>query len=346
MSKFNVLELASRIPDEASAYRYLEDLRWGDTPVCAHCDGENVTYLNPENGTSRKTRTGAVSQRRVWKCRDCRKQFSVLTNTIMHGTKIPVRTWVFVIYEMCACKNGIAAREIERRYGVTPKSAWFMLHRIREAMKSDGLDLLGGEGHVVVADETFIGGKAKNRHKTKSADAGTPVPIAPGERNPNPVADKTAVLSLIDTETGEVRSRIVPDVTGATLRKAIADQVHMGRSTLHTDQSQSYKLVAGEFAAHETVNHNQDEYVRYTPEGVVTSNQAENFFSQLKRSLDGTHHHVSRKHLSRYLGEFDFRYSTRSLSDLERTEALAVNLTGRRLTYRPLVGIDAGRDAG
>src|SRR5215212_2267727 len=129
----------ARLRSEAEAYEYLEGLRWGSKPVCAHCQSERVYFLKPSNGFGRRTRTGSVSERRVWKCGACRKQFSVLTGTIFHGTKIPLRTWLFVVYEMCASKNGVAAREIERKYELTPKTAWFMLHRIREAMRRDPL---------------------------------------------------------------------------------------------------------------------------------------------------------------------------------------------------------------
>jgi transposase-like protein len=335
MEKMTMTRLAELIPDEASAYKFLEQSRWKGTPMCPHCHSTEVTHIRPENGTDkRRTRTGAMSARRVWQCNGCRKQFSVLTGTVMHGTKISVRIWVMVMFEFAANKNGIAAREVERRYGLSPRSAWHLLHRIREAMGNEVLTMLGGEGHVIVADETFIGGSVKNMHKVHSE----PVQIVPGEgaRRPSPFANKTAVLTLIDTDTGESRSRVVPDVTGASLRKAIADQVLMSRSTLHTDESKSYNLVAGEFAAHESVNHSADEYVRYTPEGIVTSNQAENFFSQLKRSLDGTHHHVSRKHLARYLAEFDYRYSTRTMTDTERFAELMDRTEGIRLAYRPL----------
>jgi len=165
-NEFSIPELA-RIGTEAEAYEFLEALRWADGPVCPHCASVAKHYfLKPTNGTTaRKTRTGSASQRRVWKCKDCRKQFSVLTGTIFHGTKIPLRTWLMVIFEMCASKNGVAAREIERKYDLTPKSAWFMTQRIREAMKRDPLaGLLSG---TVVADETWIGGKPGNMHVRK-----------------------------------------------------------------------------------------------------------------------------------------------------------------------------------
>lgn len=327
--EFSIANLANRIPDEASAYKLLEDLRWGDHPVCAHCGSERVFFLTPKNGVSRKTTRGTGSQRRVWKCGACRKQFSVLTGTIFHGTHIPLRTWLFVIFEMCASKNGVAAREVERKYSLTAKTAWFMLHRIREAMKREPLaGMLAG---TVVADETFIGGKPKNKHQQ-----GKPMrqPVGRGYGSGGPMKDKVAVLSLINKTSGEVRSRIIPDVTGPTLRKAIAEQVDMAASTLHTDSLMAYRPIGAEFVAHESVDHSSKEYVR----GDVSTNQAENFFSQLKRSIDGTHHHVSTHHLPRYLAEFDYRYSTRDLSDSARMRKLVDQTEGRRLTYRPLAG--------
>ena len=328
-------KLAELIPDEAAAYRYMERLRWNGEASCPHCHSTEVTYLNPENGSSRKTRTGAMSARRVWQCRGCRKQFSVLTGTVMHGTRVSVRIWLFVIFEMVANKNGVAEAEIARRYGLCNRTAWHLLHRIREAMGNDGLAMLGGEGHVIVADETYVGGSLKSMNN-KARKRLESVPVTPGSREGGPGWNKASVLTLIDTTTGESRSRVVPDVTGKTLRKVIADQVYMSGSTLHTDESKSYNAVASEFAAHETVNHKDGEYARYRNGKVITSNQAENFFSQLKRSLDGTHHHVSRKHLHRYLGEFDFRYSTRTESDTERMAMLVGQMDGIRLAYRPL----------
>ncbi len=156
-----MIGLVERIPDEASAYAFFEEMRWNGIPECPHCDSGEVSFMHPENGTSRKTRTGATTQRRVWQCRSCRKQFSVLTGTVMHATKIPVRKWVFVLFEMVSNKNGVAAREIERRYDLTPKAAWFMLHRIREAMKVG--PLAAALSGTIVADETWIGGKPSNR---------------------------------------------------------------------------------------------------------------------------------------------------------------------------------------
>jgi transposase-like protein len=331
MEQFSVVKLMNRIDTEGAAYAFLEELRWGNPahPVCPHCGHEKAYFLTPKTGDSRKTRTGANSERRVWKCAGCRKQFSVLTGTIFHGTKISVRVWVLVIFEMCANKNGISAREIERKYDLTPKSAWFLTQRIREAMKRDPLaGMLAG---TIVADETFIGGKPRNKHK----EGRKPVGRGGGSGG---YTGKTAVLALVHRESGEVRTQVVPDVTGATLRKALDNHIDVANSVLHTDKSKSYVTMGQEFIEHHSVDHSTNEYVKYVPGGHAGTNQAENYFSQLKRSIDGTHHHVSTVHLERYLAEFDYRYSTRKLSDTARMRDLLGRVDGKRLSYRPLTG--------
>lgn len=321
MSKqeFSIPALMKRVPTEADAYLLMEELRWNGTPVCSHCGSVSAHYfLKAKDPEGRKTRTGSHSQRRVWKCKDCRKQFTVLTGTIFHGTKIPLQTWLCVVFEMCASKNGVAAREIERKYDVTAKSAWFMVHRIREAMKRDPLaGLLSG---VVVADETWIGGKPSNRHGAR---------YGKGKKG---VTDKQPVLSLVNKTTGEVRSAVVRDVTAETLGPILRTETDPEATVLHTDTARSYRGIGKTFAGHETVNHFKAEYVR----GEVSTNAAEGYFSQLKRSLDGTHHAVSRVHLDRYLAEFDFRYSTRTMNDSLRMRGLMQSTGGRRLTYKPL----------
>jgi transposase-like protein len=314
-----VLQLADRLRTEADAYLLLEELRWHGRPVCPHCGsiGEHY-FLKPSNGSSRKTRTGAASERRVWKCRDCRKQFSVLTGTIFHGTKIPIRTWLMVIFDASAAKNGISAREIERRYGVTPRTAWHLMHRLREAMKLEPIaGLLSG---IVIADETWYGGKPSNRHGHKRAKA----------KRLQGQTDKTPIFALVSRQTGEVRSQAVPNVRGDNLRKVIERHVDAPRTHLHTDSGLHYRELAKPFAMHSTVDHSAGEYV--SPGG-TTTNRAETYFSQLKRSLDGTHHHVSVEHLHRYLAEFDYRYTTCKLSDTERMERLIGKVAGRRLLY-------------
>lgn len=329
---------------EHDAYVYLERLRWpsGDS-VCPHCGNDAGNYyLKPksEDGMSRATRTGRKSQRRVHKCKSCRKQFSAITGTVMHGTKISILTWLMVIYEMCTAKNGISAREVERKYNLTPKTAWHMLHRIRAAMDGPDIDPLVG---TVVADETYIGGKERNKHKKdrwqppEATDG--PVAVIPGERQktrPDPRRGKTVVLTLISEETGEARSRVINEVSGHTLRKVIAEQTRLETTRLVTDEAHAYKAVGKEMLSHDTVVHSKDEYAKTTEDGrYISTNIAEGFFSQLKRSLDGTHHHVSAQHLPLYLGEFDFRYSTRDLTDGQRMRRLIGQTEGVRLLYRP-----------
>ena len=330
--QLSFMEIVNRCETESDAYAFLEALRWGDTPVCPHCGYDAGNYfLTPKDGTSRATRTGARSQRRVWKCKACRKQFSAITGTVMHGTKISIRVWLLVIFEMCCSKNGISAREVERKYNLAPKTAWHLLHRIRTAMEDPTPDPFVGKA---LADETFIGGKAKNRKKSERTPKPELVGSGPGRLRAGPATGKTIVLTLISDETGEACSRVIADVTGHTLRKVIAEQAHVESSHLVTDDAVGYRQFGHEFLSHEAVNHSAEEYVRYTDEGFISTNQVEGFFSQLKRSLDGTHHHVSPEHLHRYLAEFDFRYSTRRVSDAERMRRLVGQVGGRRLLYR------------
>lgn len=326
MSKLNVLTLAEQIPNEAAAYEYLEGLRWPDGPECPHCgNADRCYFLTPREG-ARKTRTGNVTQRRLWKCGACRKQFSVLTGTVMHGTKIAVRTWVFVLFEMVASKNGVSAREIERKYGITNRAAWFLTHRIREAMANGGImTKLSG---TIVADETWVGGKAKNKHGGMRYVHKRNDPKI-FHKNEN----KTAVLTILNTESGEARSRVIPNITGDTLADAIRENVEIEISELHTDEWRGYWPIGREFAKHAAVHHSRGEYVR---DG-ATTNHVEGFFSQLKRSLDGTHHHVSGTHLARYLSEFDFRFSTRALTDADRMRLLVERVGDCRLAYETLL---------
>ena len=315
-ARITTASLSRDIQTEADAYRYLEQLRWGDDPRCQFCGGENVYLITPTNGISRRTAGGAMSERRVWRCRPCKKQFSVLTGTMMHATKIPVRTWVLVIFDMCAAKNGLSAREVERRYGVTIKTAWHMLHRIRQAM-AGGDRVISTMRGTIVADETYVGGDPKWFHANDPR----------GGRQGS--TEKVPVLSLINIATGEARSRVLPWVTANTLRKAISEHVDTASSQLFTDAATWYLGIGQEFSAHASVNHSKGEYVR----GVVTTNQVEGFFGQLKRSINGTHHRVSPRHLHRYVAEFDFRYTTCKMSDYGRMRTLAKQMEGR-LSYK------------
>jgi transposase-like protein len=244
--EMSIPKLAMLVPTEADAYRMLEELRWGGDPnACPKCGGmDRCSFIKPANGVNRKTRTGSRSQRRVWFCGHCRKQFSVLTDTIFHGTRIPIRTWLFVIFEFCAAKNSVSAAEIARKYEITNESAWHMLHRIREAMKREPLaELFTGN---VAADETWIGGKPPNRSKARRPER---------KRWEVKRTDKPTVLALVNHETGEVRSEVIANVKGDTLREAISQQVEMGATVLHTDEAKAYQQFAGEMKGHERVNH-------------------------------------------------------------------------------------------
>jgi len=336
----SLIELINELQTEADAYLYLEKMRWpdGQPPACPHCGGIDKDapplFLKPQDGTTgRKTRTGSVSQRRVWKCRikGCRKQFSVLTNTPMHGTKIPVRTWVLVTFEMCSSKNGVSAREIERKYDLSPKSAWFLLHRIREGMTDP--EPPEWEDATVVADEAYIGPKfnrMNNKRKAVEIDRHGIVGARFGHNS------KTPVLTLINRDTGEAYSKVLNDVTRASIREVLKEAMNDGDLStieLHTDGAKPYKKIAKEVRNHEIADHSKGEYVNKRGAG---TNAAESFFAQLKRSIDGTHHHVSRVHLQRYLNEFGFRHSTRQMKDAERIATYYKGLFGKRLTYRPI----------
>jgi transposase-like protein len=322
--KATLIALADQLRTEADAYEHLEGLRWPNGVVCPNCHGSDVYLIRPANGISRKATNGTMSQRRVWNCRPCRRQFSAISGTVMHGTKASVRAWCMVIFDMIAAKNGISAREVERKYGVCPRTAWFMLHRIRECMTSD--PLIATMRGTIVADETWYGGEPANRHGGGQGSE----PAVRVDGKPNLHTDKTPILALINADTGEVRSAVVPNVTGANLRKVMSEHVDMAGSILWTDEAKYYKHIGKEFVAHQTVNHSEGEYVR----NGASTNRAEGFFSQLKRSLDGTHHHVSREHLHRYVAEFDYRYSTCKVSDEARMAAVVGRADGRRLTYK------------
>lgn len=326
---FSLMYLVDRCQTEADAYKMLEEMRWGDDgpPACPHCGStKGATFLNPENGTDRKTRTGSKSQRRVWKCREreCRKQFSALTNTPFHGMKIPVRKLLFVVFELCSSKNGVSSREIERKYDLTAKSAWFLLMRIREGMGQDAPFWTDTE---VVADETYIGGEVKRMNRKRRES------FVKRHGKPDAHRGKSSVLTLINRRTGEAYSRVINDVGGRNLRDKIEEVADVPNVDLHTDGLAAYRHTGNQARSHEVVNHQAGEYVNKRG---ATTNMAESFFAQLKRSIDGTHHHVSSVHLPMYLKEFDFRHNTHQLPDSVRMGLFYAGLNGKRITYKPV----------
>jgi transposase-like protein len=286
--------------DEAKANAHIAASRWGGEPSCPHCGSVRVRQM--EGNT----------QAGYFQCNDCRDKFTVRTGTVMERSHVPLHKWLLAMHLMAASKKGMSAKQIERMLGVTYRTAWFLCHRIREAMDgATGNDPLGGANQVVEADETYVGGKARNR----------------AFRQPAP---KKAVVALVERD-GNVRSFHVANVTGKQLRGLIVTNVDRA-SHLMTDEAPVYTSVGREFAGHSVVNHSAKEYV--TTGGFKHSNTAENFFSIFKRGVIGTYHHMSEAHLARYCREFDLRYNTRAITDGERAAVILKGAEGKRLTYR------------
>jgi transposase-like protein len=290
--------------NEEAAIEYVEAQLWPDGPVCPHCG--TVGEATKLKGKS--TRPG------LWKCRPCRKPFTVRMRSIFESSHVPLHIWLQAIYLICSSKKGISTRQIQRTIGGSMKTAWFLMHRIREAMKRKD-DLfqppIGGEGKTIEADVTYVGRKP-----------GTKVRPGPGHMNP--------VFSLVERD-GSVRSFHMPNVRGENLRSVLA--VHADRAShFMTDEDRTFTGVGWNFASHGTVKHSVDEYVR----GDIHTNTIEGFFSILKRGVYGTYQHVSEAHLARYLAEFDFRYSNREncgVDDAERAVLAVKGAKGKRLTY-------------
>jgi len=303
--------------DADKAREHLEAVRWPDGPVCPHCGV--VDEATAMQGKSH--RPG------LYKCKACRKPFSVTVGTVFERSKIPLNKWLLATHLMTASKKGISAHQLHRMLGITYKSAWFMAHRIREAMRPGGeTGPLGGEGKTVEADETFIGGKEKNRHKSKRA-----------KKRLGGNWGKETVFSLVERE-GQVRSVHTPSVTAATLRPILVAQLDHN-TKLMTDDAGQYRHMHRDFD-HEVVNHSAGEYVR----GEAHTNTVEGYFSILKRGVTGTYHHVSQQHLKRYLAEFDFRYNERvalGVNDAQRADKALEGIGGKRLTYRRIDGARA-----
>jgi transposase-like protein len=296
--------------DENAAREHLESLNWPDGPICPHCGTVNeATKL-----AGKSTRPG------VYKCRPCQKPFSVTVGTVFERSKIKLNVWVHAVDLYTASKKGFSAHQLHRTLGVTYKTAWFMAHRIREAMAPNKkAGPLGGPGKIVEADTTYIGGKEANKHRSK--------------RDSKKIGGmgKQIVHTLVERK-GRARSDHIANISGKTLRPIVVQQVSR-KSSLMTDTAGGYMGVGKEFERHEMVDHSAGEYVR----GDAHSNTVEGYFSVLKRGITGVYHHVSEAHLKRYLAEFDFRYNERSalgVNDAMRAETALKGIVGKRLMYR------------
>lgn len=296
---------------EEAAYAYVEARLWPNGPVCPHCGNVDRERIGKLNGKT--TRTG------LYKCYACREPFNVKVGTVFEKSHVPMRVWLQVMYLMSSSKKGISTRQLQRTLQCGLKTAWFLGHRVREAMAELGIGdtgPLGGANQVVEADETWIGGKAANRK--------------------NKIPPKSIVLSLVERK-GRVRSFHVPNVTAQTLKPIIIENVNKA-TYLVTDESPVYRPIGGKFSGHGTVNHSAEEYVRAF---FWHTNTVENYFSIFKRGVYGCYFHVSDQHLHRYAAEFDFRHNNRSalgIEDIERADLILKGAKGKRRTYRTTRG--------
>jgi transposase-like protein len=290
--------------DETKAREWLEARVWPNGPICPHCGatGDDVTALR-----------GKAHRPGLYQCSQCREQFTVTVKTVFERSKIPLSKWLAALFLLTSSKKGVSAHQVHRSLGISYKSSWFMMHRLREAMRSDPKDQLGGPGKIVEADETFI----VNRK---------------GETIRRGYAHKMAVMSLVERD-GPIRSVVLDRVDRPSVTRIIRRNVHH-ESRLMTDAAAYYKA-RDRFgiSEHEKVNHDQGEYVH----GDVHVNTLEGFYSIFKRGMKGVYQHCSEQHLHRYVSEFDFRYNTRTrlgFNDLMRAEKAAEGIKGKRLTYR------------
>ncbi len=294
---------APQFTDETAAVAHLEASRWPDEVNCPHCGSTNVH------------RMGGKTQAGMFLCNDCRDKFTGRTGTVMERSKIPVHKWLLAIHLLTASKKGMSAHQLHRMLGITYKSAWFLCHRIREAMDSSKTaGGMGGSGHQVQADETYYGNTSKRAKNYKKG-----------------LSNKNAVVGLVNPATGEARAFAVKKATSETVNKVLWTNVH-GGTTLVTDESKLYK--SSGYKSHETVFHGAAEYVN---KDGFTTNNVENFFGIFKKGMVGVYHFCGEQHLQRYLNEFSFRYSNRSgvgVSDDMRAAIALKGIEGKRLTYR------------
>ena len=298
--------------DETKAREWLEARVWPEGPVCPHCGKADQTKI--------KALEGKAHRAGLFQCAECRQQFTVTVKTVFERSKIPLTKWLAALFLMTASKKGISAHQVHRMLGVSYKSTWFMMHRLREAMRTGGLVPLGGKGQIVEADETYYG-------KTEEPRVS---PHRDGRPYKSKIRNNRPILALIERG-GHVRSFHVP-VAGQFIVQEIVKRNVARESRLMTDESKLYNGMDAHYS-HETVKHTANEYVR----GDVTTNSIESYFSVFKRGMRGTYQHCAEKHLHRYLAEFDFRFNNRAalgIDDTTRAATLAAGIKGKRLTYR------------
>jgi transposase-like protein len=307
LSKSEIMEeVPLACSNELAAVEFFEKQRWGNTPFCMHCGSVDVYKMMDASGQKR-------SERFLWRCRDCAKQYTVRIGTVYEETRLELRHWCYAFWRASTSKKGVAALEIMRHCQISYKSALFLMNRIRFAMAPDA-DAPKLRG-TVEADETYVGGKPRpGDGQTHKRGRGT---------------KKTPVFAVVERD-GNIRRRVVTDVTGETLKAAIREEVDF-RSRIITDELSSYTGIGSEFkGGHHCVNHGTREYVR----GDIHTNTAESSFALVKRGIMGIYHNVSKEYLHRYIWQFDFVWNNRKLNDGERIEAAIHAAEGKRLMYR------------
>ncbi len=296
---------APQFTNEKAAIAHLEASRWPDGVTCPHCGSVNVH------------RMGGETQAGMFLCNDCRDKFTARTGTVMERSHIPVHKWLLAIHLLSASKKGMSAHQLHRMIGITYKSAWFLCHRIREAMSNPNPKTgMGGVGHQVQADETYYGNTSKRAKSYKKGHS-----------------NKSSVVALVNPANGEARAFVVKTATAEKVGEILYTNVHRG-TTLVTDESRLYGFAGQQFRDHQKVHHTAAEYVN---EDGYTTNNVENFFGIFKKGMVGVYHFCGEQHLQRYLNEFSFRYSNRSgvgTNDVERAALALKGIEGKRLTYR------------
>lgn len=307
--------------DETAAREALEAARWPNGPYCPHCGNADPETIALVEGKKRSHRPG------LRYCNACKGQFTVTVGSVFERSKVPLTKWWLATHLLTSSKKGMSAHQMHRMLGVTYKTAWFMMHRIREAMRDDNAGPIGGSGKVVEADETYIGKTSKPRFSKQRGER--PYIKRKGPQSKNPV------VALVERG-GEVRMFHVENATKENVRDILVRNVRRD-SELHTDESRLYTETGKEYAGHHTVKHSGGEYVRYESERIVHSNTVENVFSVFKRGMTGVYQHCSEAHLHRYLTEFEFRRNRRTAlgwNDVDRATDAMRGIEGKRLTYR------------
>jgi transposase-like protein len=299
--------------DETKAREWLEARVWPHGVVCRHCGNADASRIASLKGKAH--RPG------VYQCAECRQQFTVTVGTVFERSKIPLTKWLAALFLLVSSKKGISAHQVHRMLDISYKSTWFMMHRLREAMREGTLSPLGGGGGTVEIDETMIG-RIQGAPKRGNALKG---------RSPY----RNTVLTLVERG-GAARSFHIDDASIAKIKPIVRANIAR-EAAIMTDELKAYREIGADFASHDTVKHSADEYVRREGEKTVTTNTVEGFYSIFKRGMKGVYQHCGEQHLHRYLAEFDFRYSNRSalgVEDMQRADKLAAGIVGKRLTYR------------